>query len=457
MKGIFTSHNPVRNSTRRQQRGTIMALTSVLILGMIGMLALAVDLGFLFSARNQFQNGIDAASLAAGTALRVTIEAEAAATEQTRIAQELAVQFAGFNQVRRYGDPDPNSNQPNANNIVLAAGDVTVDTGGDLPRVRINTALQTPLLFAGIFGLNSINMGAASTASLLPVDGGTGAMGSGTSLGGGCWRPLFLPDTFYDSSLRPVVVGTDVGGEPRLPNQSGDYYRSRFAAGARNGFPFIDALGSPGVSVTSLRDTPLQSEMGTKTIMGQEVTFSHNYFFIANLSGLPRVTFDVLSAGDTANFGYCGQIRVGDDIPVYPLTDAVVYDQVRNGLLALKLRTFDSDPNDPGAEAQFRYVKSASSPGPNTHGAIIAVLFYNPMVWKDAAGAGSTTSLKVTNFGLFFLKDVKPNGDISGFFVREIIAGGTPIEATNISADVGSEPIWSFRQRWLPMSVQLLK
>src|SRR5574341_394392 len=246
MKRIFTSHNQVRDFSRRrrlrQQRGSIMLLTSVLIVGMIGMLALSIDLGFLFSARNQFQNGIDSASLAAGTALRVPIEADQSAPQQTLIAQEMAVQFAGYNQVRRYTDHDPDSGQPNANNIVLGSGNVTVDTGADIPKVRINSSMTMPLLFAGRFGFSSMDMGAAATASLLPVDGGVGTIGSGTSAGGGCWRPLLLPDTFYDENDKPIIVGADIGGTTRMPDQAGDYYGSRFAAGARNAYPFVDSF-----------------------------------------------------------------------------------------------------------------------------------------------------------------------------------------------------------------------
>jgi Flp pilus assembly protein TadG len=457
MKRIFTSLNQVRDFSHhrrlRQQRGSIMLLTSVLIVGMIGMLALSIDLGFLFSARNQFQNGIDAASLAAGTALRVTIEADPAAPQQTLIAQELAVQFAGFNQVRRYTDPDPDSGQPNANNIVLAPGNVTVDTSTDIPKVRINTSMTMPLLFAGLFGFNSMNMGAAATASLLPVDGGVGTIGSGTSLGGGCWRPLLLPDTFYDANDQPIIVGADIGGVARMPDQAGDYYRSRFAAGARNAYPFVDSFSGARPSVTGLRDTHLQAEMGAKTIMGQEVTFRSNFYFIADFSGLPRATFDILSAGDLANFGYCGKIRVGADIPVYPLNDLATYGLVRTGLLALKHRTLDSDSIDAIAEAQFHYVKSSSYPGPNTHGAIIPVLFYNPILMKNYPNLGSITTLRVTNIGLFFLKNVESNGDLRGYFVREVIAGGTPIDSTNMMAD--SDP--GFKRGWLPMSVQLLR
>ncbi len=454
MKRTFTSLNPVREFSRRRQRGSIMVMTATLVMGMVGMLALSIDLGYLFSGKNQFQNGIDAAALAAGAGLRVTIEADAAAPQQTLIAQGLAVQYAGLNEVRRFADPDPESGLPSPNNIALDAANVVVDTSADIPKARINTSMEMPLLFAGIFGFNTMNMGAAATASLFPVDGGTGTIGSGTArTGGGCWRPLFLPDTFYNSNGQPILVGADFSGIPRVPNQNGDYYRSRFAAGARNGFPFVDSVTGAGPSVTGLRDTQLQAESGAQTIMGLQVTFNRNYFFIANLTGLPRVTADVFSTGQLANFGYCGRLRVGDDLPVYSLTDFTIYDEVRTGLIALKYRTLDIiGPIDQNARTTFSYVTNSTFPGPNTHGAIMPVLFYNPIIWREPATVGSTTTLKVTNIGLFFLQDVEPDGDITGFFVREIIAGGTPIAATNIVADHDG-----FKRKWLPMSVQLLK
>jgi hypothetical protein len=82
---------------------------------------------------------------------------------------------------------------------------------------------------------------------------------------------------------------------------------------------------------------------------------------------------------------------------------------------------------------------------------ILPVLLYNPMIWRVEADGEAATELVVTNIGLFFLKEVSPQGDLTGYFVREIIAGGTQVEPRNM--DVESD---SFRRRWLPMSVQLI-
>jgi hypothetical protein len=103
---------------------------------------------------------------------------------------------------------------------------------------------------------------------------------------------------------------------------------------------------------------------------------------------------------------------------------------------------------NPDAEAIFKYVASAQYPEANTHGAIIPVLFYDPFLYTNA----NPGVLRVTNFGLFMLKLVEPDGSLTGYFVREVISGGTPVAIANSAADSPS-----FQRNWLPMSVHLLK
>jgi len=447
MKRIRALPDPTRDFSRRrqfqrQQRGAIMLLLTVVILGLIGMMALSIDLGFLFSRSALLQNGINAAALAAGAGLRVTVEADPGAPEQKNIALAFARRYAGENQ----------------SDIDIEPEDVIIDVVNDLPTVQVKTSTPAPMFFAGLFGFDSIDMNATATASLLPVDGGTGTIGTTGVRHGGCWRPLFLPDTFYDSSNRAQIVGDNTFGTTRLPNQPGDYYHSRFAAGARNTFPFVDPVAGAPSLVTGLRDTQLSAEATQgQTIMGygagsgeDPITFRRDFYFIANFSGLPSVKVNDRTVRDQASFGYCGKIRVGDEIPVYPINNPVRRDEARLGLLDLQANTINGDRIEVVEESMFRYVKSASYPVPNTHGAIIPVLFYDPMLANNVNGI---TTLRVTNIGLFFLKEITVDSDLKGYFVREIIAGGTPIDPINL--DNRNDD--SFRRRWLPMSVQLLR
>src|SRR5215510_8873159 len=106
MKRMFTLSDSIRNFFRRQsplssrQRGTIMVLTSVAMIGLLGMMALAIDLGYLFSAQTQIQNGVNSAALAAGAGLRLTIEPDPKAPEQTKLAETFAGTYGGLNELR---------------------------------------------------------------------------------------------------------------------------------------------------------------------------------------------------------------------------------------------------------------------------------------------------------------------------------------------------------------------
>ena len=53
-----------RKSKRSTERGTVVLLATATLLILVGMLALAVDIGYLMSGRGQLQNTVDAAALA---------------------------------------------------------------------------------------------------------------------------------------------------------------------------------------------------------------------------------------------------------------------------------------------------------------------------------------------------------------------------------------------------------
>ena len=472
MRRIFTKHGeragalkvaPATDNPRnRRQRGVVMMLTALMITVMIGFLSLSIDLGFAFSSRNQFQNGIDAAALAAATALRLTIESTESGPQQLAVAQQQAIDYAKLNQVRRYADPGKNDNTPNANDIVITGGNVKVTgkelTNFDFPQVRVDSNIPVPTLFAGMFGLNGFTVSAAATATVVPVDGGTGTIGTGKPGGGGCWNPIMLPDTYFDSSDNVHWVGDPARGSDEWPVLFGDYYRSRFASGARNAPPYVDAYnGGVGTYVTGVRDTVVLDDINTnKAIMGRYIDLKPTHYRIAKLSTLPAVSAFGLSTGgysvsDFARYGYCGQIKVGMEMEIYDSNDLTIYDQARLGLQALKSNTLDNDFLDLQLLNNYRYVKTSSYPAPNTHAMVVPVMLFSPV--EMVRNNYVVTKLRVTNIGMIFLQEVRDDGSLAGFFVREIFAGGTPVEAANMQVD--SVP--TFKRSWLPMSVQLVK
>jgi hypothetical protein len=423
------------------ERGTILALTGILVTVLIGALALAIDLGYAFSLRHQLQNAVDAAALAGAGGLRSTIESGSSQPHQEQIVKDLSVLYASYNQVRRYADTPGGNPSANPNRLVLDPGQVTLVGPPENPQVRIEANLPMTFLFAGLLGLSSPTIQSVTIASTFPIDGATGGLG-------GCWRPLLLPDTFFQSGDVVRYVGDPARLNSPLPNQPGDYYRSRFAAGSRLVPPFVDSVGAAGAWVTGLRDTTQMTEVGVKTIMGREVTLQRVYYRIPNLTTRPRATFSELPTGLLANFGYCGEIRVGEILQVYPVNDANTYQQVQEGLTALRFRI--NDVVDTTAWNQYRYLKTPSYPAPNTHAGILPVLLFNPV---ELVRNPSATQLQVTNVGLFYLEEVRSDGALRGTFVRELFVGGRPVSPTHLPPD--SAP--SFQRNWLPMATQLLQ
>src|SRR5205085_7222321 len=185
---------------RKSERGTVMLLTAVVLVAMLGMLALSVDLGCLYSARTQLQSGLDAAALAGAINLRTTIEASPqAAPERDKLAKAAATEFAFDNKVRRYREKDPEVDPDDpVNKIKLGDGDVYIknlnEAQGisvvpDTQLVWVHHTVKVPMFFSGLFGLFEANVGGTALASVAPVDGGTGGIGGGLG-SSACWRPL---------------------------------------------------------------------------------------------------------------------------------------------------------------------------------------------------------------------------------------------------------------------------
>lgn len=432
----MTNYSP--NLRIPRQRGTVMLLTVVVLIAMLGMLALAIDLGFVLSARTQVQNAVDAAALAGAVNLRTTIEPGIRpAPERDKLVKSAAKRFAGFN-------PVGVSSNAERNKVELGDGDVAIDSVADVDetfQVVVRTTKAVPLFFGELFGFSSINTSAAAIASTAPVDGGTGGLSQ-------CWRPLLLPDTFFDTSNFVHWIGDET--RPTAPKPLvGDYYRSRFAVGNRNAPPYVDTRAGDGGWVTGLRDAQVMDDITqNKTVMGTSVRFTLSGYFIANFSDLPRTTFDVLPLLFQASRGFCGRLRVGDEIPVYASSNVQAYADVARGLQQVILE--NADEPQATEKALYRYISTNDYPA-NTHPRIIPVLFFNPFELLNREGV---TRLRVTNIGLMYLENVDATGDnLTGFFVRETFADGMAVERANLSSD--SYP--RFRRSWLPTAPRLIR
>ncbi|MEX2175147.1 MAG: pilus assembly protein TadG-related protein [Pirellulaceae bacterium] len=165
-------------SNRARRAGNVLVLALVFLVTMISFVALAVDVGYLYTVRNELQRSADAAAIAAAWEL---IDEDGPSGGQnafavTNDAYATAAQYAALN---------PIANQPPA----LASDDVTVGLmanpadpacpllpadGTSMPnavQVRVQrTSLQNgeaPLFFARVMGYDSLAIEAQATAALL--------------------------------------------------------------------------------------------------------------------------------------------------------------------------------------------------------------------------------------------------------------------------------------------------
>lgn len=448
------------NLRRHGERGSIVMLAAVAVLALVGIMVLAVDLGYLLSVRGQLQNGVDAGALAAAAALRVAIEPTGTTTEQDRLVRAFAQKYAALNYL---------STTDQIRSVNLASSDITLNDSTDPPRVVVRHRLCTPgcsdpavpTIFAAGFNLPSVNMSAAAVGAVTPVDGGTGMIS-------GCWRPLLLPDTFFDANGSVwAVSGTGLGataarpGNP-FPNLSGDYYRSRFATtgGARTLYPFVDSWSGARAAVTSIRDARTSQELklsNGSVLLGQLINFrpssltSCNPAVPATLSDYRVIDF-AASPGFTnitpsdlesqAREGVCTSIRVGQQVRVYSPCDTAPYEAVSDGLASLWL---SSDAHSTAEFNTYHYVTSANFPTPNTHPRLIPVLLFNPYDLINNPGAEFLT---ITNVGVLYVYNaVGGNPNIYGYFMREVVTGGMNVQPQNAVPPANNA--------LLPMAVQL--
>lgn len=160
-----------RNS---KQSGFSVALVAIMLTGLCGMAALAVDVGVLYTTKNSEQNAADAAALA-GAFTYLTPQ-----PNPDGVAQDAAIAMAKANTV--FGSP-----------VTITAADVTV-TRPHLPAVDVTVTVPRtganaiPAYFARVLGFTSFNLTATATAEYTGV--GSGSINL---------RPMFVPNTILSS------------------------------------------------------------------------------------------------------------------------------------------------------------------------------------------------------------------------------------------------------------------
>jgi Flp pilus assembly protein TadG len=181
------------------ERGQTLALAAAAVTVMLGLSAVAIDLGRLFSARAEAQRAADAAALAGASQFYYYTPAQA-----VPFADSAARAFAKLNRIQQtlISDADIVSVTPNAANLTV--------------RVVIQRA-NIRNWFASTIGVRNSTVNAAATAQLSPAGAAQ------------CIKPIAIPDLWQEpaaggaDSLHPNGVGNRVWDIPPPPTAGNNY------------------------------------------------------------------------------------------------------------------------------------------------------------------------------------------------------------------------------------------
>lgn len=180
----------------RQRRGAVMVLAAILMIVILGMVAFAVDFGYLTIARTELQRNADAAAIAGCWDLMDDSPPGATAdlTAEIALARQSAAQYVTANSVCN-SSVNVSSNSANASggdivignldNPSLASSSLTFTNPNLFNAVQVHVSKSAsangvvPLFFGRIFGMEGQALDAQATAALLnnisgfqvPVDG----------------------------------------------------------------------------------------------------------------------------------------------------------------------------------------------------------------------------------------------------------------------------------------------
>ncbi len=147
-------------TANRRRSGSVLVLTALSVVVLLGCVALSVDYGMLVMDANRLQRGCDAAALAAATKLKHN-SAVSSGDAQTDAANALADRNAAS--IDAYNVALKNDNVP----VDTSQGDVTFSNNDAAVTVRSTTSRH--FFFAPILGRTSGNVTRSATAIVRPI------------------------------------------------------------------------------------------------------------------------------------------------------------------------------------------------------------------------------------------------------------------------------------------------
>jgi hypothetical protein len=186
----------VLRSFLKDQKGASLAVTAVMLMALLSMIALAFDLGLLRTARTEAQRAADSAALAGASAF---LDDYLATSAQRDSAEERATDYATSNFIR---------------NLAIDTSEVTVTV--NLPDQWVHVLVRRqaiPMWFARLFGINSAPVAASARARV--------SVGNRVP----CIAPLAIPDWWQDLNNDANGNKLPDPGENWVYNPGTDHYK----------------------------------------------------------------------------------------------------------------------------------------------------------------------------------------------------------------------------------------
>jgi Flp pilus assembly protein TadG len=229
--------NSTHSRSRRfpQRRGAITVLAALLSIVLLGMVAFAIDVGYVLSCKQELQRTADAAALAACWEYGEKLANGHTTVQAMSYGRAVAATYAADNSV---GGIDPAISENSANlptgdlvfgelaNLYDSAGGLDTYSPADFNAVRLRVRRdstlngETPYFFAKVFGLTSQRLEAEATAGYSRHISGVRIPGSGGNidvlpyaLDLQTWQALLVGNAAdqwtWNANSRTVSAGSD--------------------------------------------------------------------------------------------------------------------------------------------------------------------------------------------------------------------------------------------------------
>ena len=146
---------------QKKEKGQIIVILALVFIGLVAIVGLAIDMGYMYVSYSRLRRAVDGAALAATSQFR----------EKYGIAdlQKAAQEFLQLNEVGKVGS-DPNTLFVAIEDCDTTPGDPELCTDPPRKLIRVTVTERVPLFFLSVVGLHEIPIKVSSIAEAASID-----------------------------------------------------------------------------------------------------------------------------------------------------------------------------------------------------------------------------------------------------------------------------------------------